>query len=239
MTPQSSFMVVAPLVSDKTSALRTLLASMNRRPGVVDPQNSLVPFGEFDRLHFARFIVLEDQTLNDIAIYGLPRLNLATLLAFLGDCDGSADEFLAEVTQRTGSGLRQIFSHFEGFAADGDLLRGMQDHEQRPAAAYVNWIGRTVRQIREENALRNALTDYLDNSRAAIAAKNPVQIQDDLTRFVNAEIEAGRLTLTPPAPTPFAWRVRNFFHLIGVPVVLLLLAPFLLLYLPIFLVQLR
>jgi len=66
-----------------------------------------------------------------------------------------------------------------------------------------------------------------------------VQIHDDLTRFVNEQIEAGRLTLTPPAPTPFAWRVRNFFHLIGVPIVLLLLAPFLLLYLPIFLVQLR
>jgi hypothetical protein len=239
MTPQSSFMVVAPLVSDKTSTLRTLLASMNHRPGVVDSQNNLVPFGEFDRLHFARFVVLDDQTLSDIAVHGLPRPNLATYLAFLGDCDGPADEFLAELTQRAGSGLRQIFSHCEGFASDGDLLRWMQEHEQRPAAMYVNWIGRTVRQIREENELRNALAVYLDNNRATIAAKNLVQIRDDLRKFVNAEMEVGRLTLTPPAPAPLAWKVRNFFHLVGVPVVLLLLAPFLLLYLPIFLVQLR
>ena len=239
MTPQSNFMVIAPLVSDKTSALRTLLASMNRQPGVVDPQNSLVAFGEFDRLHFARFIVFDDQTLNDIAVYGLPRPNLPTYLAFLGDCDGPADEFLAELTQRAGSGLRQIFSHCEGFAANGDLLRWMQDNQQRAAAAYVNWIGRTVRQVREENALRNALTAYLDGNRTAIAAENPVQIQDDLTRFVNGQVEAGRLTLTPPATTPLGWKVRNFFHLVGVPVVLLLLAPLLLLYLPIFLVQLR
>ena len=35
---------------------------MNRRPGVVDPENGLVPFGRFDRLHFARFVVLDDQT---------------------------------------------------------------------------------------------------------------------------------------------------------------------------------
>src|SRR4029077_14289803 len=151
MTPQSSFMVVAPLVSDKTSALRNLLASMNRRPGIVDPQNSLVPFGEFDRLHFARFIVLDDQTLNDIAAYGLPRPDLPTSLAFLGDCDGSADEFLAELTQRASSGLREIFSHCAGFAANGDLLRWMQDHQQWAAAAYVNWVGRTMQQIREEN----------------------------------------------------------------------------------------
>src|ERR1700741_3704405 len=121
MTPQSNFMVIAPLVSAKTSALRTLLSSMNRRSGVVDPQNSLVPFGEFDRLHFARFLVLDDQTLNDIAVYGLSRPNLPTYLAFLGDCDGSADEFLTELTQRAGNGLRQIFAHCEGFAADGDL----------------------------------------------------------------------------------------------------------------------
>jgi hypothetical protein len=42
----------------------------------------------------------------------------------------------------------------------------MQNHEQPPAATYVNWVGRTVRQIREESTLRNALVTYLDNNAA-------------------------------------------------------------------------
>jgi hypothetical protein len=50
---------------------------------------------------------------------------------------------------------------------------------------------------------------------------------------------AGRLELTPPAPTPVLWQVKRLLHFVGVPLLLLLLSPILLLYLPIFLVQLR
>ena len=39
---------------------------MNRRPGVADPENALVPFGRFERLHFARFVVLDAATAGDI-----------------------------------------------------------------------------------------------------------------------------------------------------------------------------
>src|SRR5208283_1548552 len=51
--------------------------------------------------------------------------------------------------------------------------------------------------------------------------------------------QAGRLTLTPDAPTPLAWQIKNFIHLLGVPLLLLLLAPFLLIYSPFFFIQLR
>ena len=50
MTPQSNLMVLAPIAADRIDDLRQLLASMNRSPGVVDPQNTLVPFGQFDTL---------------------------------------------------------------------------------------------------------------------------------------------------------------------------------------------
>ena len=49
----------------------------------------------------------------------------------------------------------------------------------------------------------------------------------------------GRLTLTPPQPTPFGWGLRNLIHCIAVPIILLLLAPILIIYLPIFAFQLR
>ncbi len=239
MTPQSHFMVLAPVDTNREDDLRKLLASMNRRPGVADPRNDLVPFDQFDRLHFARFVILDDRTLTDIAAYGRPRQDLPTYLAFLGDCDGPVGEFLASLVERTGDGLRRIFSHCQGFAPGCDLLRWMKDHEQPPATTYVNWVGRTVRQIREENSLRNALETYMGSNAATFADKEARQILDNLRGFVAAERRAGRLTLTAPERTPLSWQAQNLFHCLGVPLVLLLLTPLLLLYLPIFVYQLR
>ena len=56
---------------DRVEGLRALLATMTLPgfPGAADPANALVPFGAFDTIHFARFVVLEDNTLGDRAPY--------------------------------------------------------------------------------------------------------------------------------------------------------------------------
>jgi hypothetical protein len=239
MTPQSTFMVVAPLAPGRADDLRKVLSSLNQRPGMADPQNSLVPFGRLERLHFARFVILDDPTLDDIRVYGVPRADIRPALAFLGDVDGPADEFLANLVQRAGDGLRRIFAHCEGFRPDADLRRWMKDHGHVPAASYVNWRSRTVRQIGEEAVLRDTLVTYLRKSASTVAGKDARQVRDELVQFVNAERRAGRLSLTAPEATPLAWHVRNLLHAVGVPLALLLLAPFLLLYLPVFAYQLR
>ena len=232
-------MVVAPLAANREGELRNLLASMNSRPGVVNPQNVILPFGRFERLHFGRFVILADQTVDDIREYGVSPPSAVPSLAFLGDCDGDADDFIADLVRHAGNGLRQIFGHCQGFALNNDLLQWMKDHSQPPAAMYVNWIGRTVQQIDEENALRNALVEYLYRQEMTLAIQSPRQIWEKLIAFVHEEAEAGHLTLTPLQPTPLGWRLRNLVHLIGVPILLLLLAPILFLYLPIFIFQLR
>ena len=58
MTPQDRFLVVAPVAAGKESALRALLHSMNAEPGMAEPRNGVVPFAQFDRLHFARLALL-------------------------------------------------------------------------------------------------------------------------------------------------------------------------------------
>jgi len=239
MTPQAHFMIVAPVEPSREDGLRELLASMNHRPGVVNPQNCLIPFGEFEPLHFARLVLLDDQTLDDITLHGLPRRDFPRSLAFLGDIDGPADDFLADLAARARGGLRRIFSHCRGFDPGSDLVRWMKAHEHPPATSYVNRPGRTVRQIREENALRVALEAYLDDHAGALAGKDARQTLAELRAFVKAEQRAGRLTLTAARPTPLRWRAQNLLHLAGVPFLLLLAAPLLLLYLPIFAVQLR
>jgi hypothetical protein len=239
VTPQSSFAVIAPIEAGQESDLRALLASMNHRPGVVDPENKVVPFGRFERLHFARFVVLDDPTVGDIAVHGVTPPRYPALLAFVGDCDGPAPDFLRELARDAGPGLERIFAHCRGFPAGGDLFAWMTAHDHPAATHYVNWVGRTVRQVREEHALRQALESYLDAHARSLASRAPAQVYDDLRAFVARERQAGRLTLTPPEPTPAGWRLRQLAHLIGVPLLLLLAAPALLLYLPVFLVILR
>src|ERR1044072_5765365 len=98
-------MVVAPIAPGKDAGLRAVLESMNAQPGIAAPDNPLLPFGAFDRLHFARFVILEDATLSDIEVHGLPVPVYPKHLVFMGDCDGPAQELLARMSSFAASGL--------------------------------------------------------------------------------------------------------------------------------------
>jgi hypothetical protein len=197
-------MVAAPILPRRDAELRDLLLTMNINglPGMADPKNPLVPFGVFRTLHFARFVILNDTTLADLELYGAPFPDAPIYLAFLGDCDGSAGALLADFTNRAGAGLRQIFAHCEGFDPNCDLLQWMRSHSVKPGINYVNWIGRTVRHIREDAELHELLTACL----ASLAIDDPPQkLLDDLARAVDER----EPLLTPEAPTPIAWWARR------------------------------
>lgn len=239
MTPQSNVMVLAPVVEGRAPELRQLLTTMNRSPGVVDPQNALVPFGRLSTVHFARFVVLEDLTTNDISVFGVRPGNYPIYLAFMADFDGERDAFLARLLQIAANGLKQIFSFCEGFNQNTDLRSWIKAYSVPIATNYVNWVGRTSGQVSEELVLHTALVSYVAQNAAALSGKQPQEIHHELRQFVRSEQQAGRLALTATAPTPFGWQIRNVAHLIGVPLVLLLLFPFLVIYLPFFVIILR
>ena len=226
LTLQSSFLVAAPIVRDREADLRGLLLTMNNLPGTADPDNPLVPFGRFDTLHFARFVILNDATLGDLSAFGPEAAfpDAPTYLAFQGECDGPADALLAELADRAGDGLRRIFACCDGFGPNGDLLQWLRRHSIKPSASYVNWIGRTVRQIREEDALHQALTHYLAEhlaeSSADKAGDRPQQIRGALIGKVR---ERGP-RLTSSVPDSLAWRMRRLLYLL-VPVVLIVVLP--------------
>lgn len=239
MTPQSSFMILGTIIPSREAELRRLLASMDRVPGLLDPLNAVIPFGRFARLHFARIVILDDQTLDDITVYGMPRVNYPTYLAILGDCDGGIEDLLGDLVKQAGDGLRSIFAHCEGYATGINLLAWMKAHSVATTANYVNWIGRTVQQVNEEEMLRQALEKFIQGNADSLRGIPQRQVREAMKEFVANEAQAGRVTLTPPSPTPLGWRIRNFLHLLGVPILLLALSPFLLFALPFFLFQLR
>lgn len=232
-------MVLARIVPAREAELRGLLDSMNTSPGIVDPHNALVPFGRFTTLHFARFVILADQTTGDVGVYGLPTRDYPLYLGFLGDVDGGETAFLRWLVGAASDGLRKIFSCCEDFGPDTDLLDWMKRHRSRPVANYINTRGRTVNQVHEQAVLRKALEAYIESHSAELQGQSPRQIHDTLRKFVNGEASAGRLTLTRAARTPAKWWMRNALHLIGMPLLLLLALPFLIAILLLYLVVLR
>lgn len=231
-------MVVAALADGRESSLRELLAAMNVLPGMADPANPLLPFGEFENLHYARFALLPDTTLGDLEAFGLARPQVPVYLSFLGECDGPAAMQLAEFAQRAGDGLRRIFGHCEGFDDGADLLAWLKAHDLPVAASYVNRIGRTVRQIRQDSALQRALSSRVPRDIAA-GADDPQSLRHALMAFVQAEQLEGRLLLTSPERTPTGWWLLNLLHAIAIPLVGLVLLPLLIVLAPFALVRLR
>jgi hypothetical protein len=233
MTPQSPFMILAPILAGREADLRALLATMNRQPGIADPNNPLVPFGSFEQLHFARFVVLDDRTLRDRDAYGAPFPDAPVYLAFLGDCDGPAEAILTALANRAEAGLKQIFTHCESFDP-GTLPRWMLDHSVSPTTQYVNWAGRSTGQVREEAALHAALDAEL--AAHPPAADEPPQGVRERLRLA---METNGPELTPVVPPTKSWLLREILHFLGGALFLLVLTPIVLVASPILLVLLR
>jgi hypothetical protein len=115
----------------------------------------------------------------------------------------------------------------------------MKEHNIRPQANYINWIGRTVIQAREEAALHQSLSTYLERIVEEVGRENTRALRQKLLSHVEIEKHAGRLTFAPPEPTPFGWKFRNRLHKIGIPLMLLVLSPILLVVAPYFAWRLR
>lgn len=117
MIPQESFVIVVEVDPVQLGSFKSLLKTMtfDDRPGMANPDNPLLRFRDFAEIHFARFVVLADNTLDDRADYPQLPSREPTYLCFMADCDGPADELLARMTEKP-DGLRKIFEHCKGLA---------------------------------------------------------------------------------------------------------------------------
>lgn len=238
--PQSAFTICAIVKAAHLEKLRTMLAGMNTAPGMADPHNTLVPFAQFPSLHYARFIIVESHTTEDIRVHDEESRPWQPMLVFMGDCDGTRDDVLADLVVRARPGLETIFSCCENFRPDSaDLLLWLKACNVVPAASYVNWVGRTVVQAHEELALHRLLRQQLIQMQQASISIEPAAVHQELKARVNQAVADGQLVLSQPPKTPLLWRIRNLLEMILVPLVLLLLAPVLLLLAPFYLWALR
>ncbi len=230
-------MVAAPIRPGQQQDLRALLETMNRLPGIADPANKLVPFAEFRTLHYARFVILDDRTLDDLKAYGEPFPDAPVYLAFLGDCDGPSGRMLAALARKAEPGLRAIFGHCLDYDPEMELLRWMRRHSVRPQTSYVNFPGRTVRQIREEATLHRMLVHCLGDIQ-------PGEPPAEIHRRLRQAIRDNGPIVSPPGPTPILFWLRlKLFEvvaglLLAAGALLVFLTPLILL-IPLYLYRLR
>lgn len=229
MIRQQHLFVAGVLRHGAAAQLEPLLASMNGAEGQALPDNRLFPFGSIGDVHVARFVILDDHSLGDREIAPVLPVREPTYLAFVADFDGDADVFIGEMVRVAEPGLKQIFGHCRDFHADTDLGSWVEAHRVATAANYVNWRGRSVRQIGQEAALHDAL-------RSARLA-NPGASPEELLPILKAA--GSGIELTPIAGLSPGERIGEFLHFLLLPLLALILAPFLILLSPLLVFLLR
>jgi hypothetical protein len=228
---QVALTLVAQVRSGEVESLQQLLATMG--DGVAN--GSVVDLAALDGVHFARFVLLEETT--DLRGEPLP----ASLL-YMCDLDVSRERHLGQLVDLSGEGLDRLFGHCEGYPEGRQLTREgrldyLQRHRVKEQAFYVNTVGRTRHQVREEAELRDRLEGFLDGA-ADLQRQDPAEIRRAVRAHVAADRSLSR-ALSPPAGLDLGFRLRELGHLVGVALLALVLLPLLLLAAPVFLVLLR
>ncbi len=157
MPYQRSLTIVAPVREGAEGEVESLLATMG--DGVAN--GSVIDFGALDGVHFARLIMAPADTDQSGA-----RLPASVIL--LSDVDGAVDAHLEQLVETAGDGHRPGLRALRGLSGrragpDASASTTCAATSCKEAARYVNTTGRTVRQIRQESALRDAIEAALDD----------------------------------------------------------------------------
>lgn len=232
MTDQAALTILAKI---KPGARDELDATLRIVSADVE-NNAILPFERIGGIHFARLLILDEAK-------DLQGRVIRPSLAFVSNVDGSPDAYLERLVRIAGEGLDRIYVHCEGYPeavgrTPQSRLDFLRTHRIPTQALYVNTVGRTVAQVREEAALRDALEGYLDREGTKSTGADARRVHGAIQTFVRGEPSL-RETLTPVADPDPAWRIRETLRFVLTSLVLLALLPVFLLILPLWLLLLR
>src|SRR5213593_3701454 len=201
--------------------------------GVANGQ--VLDLGALAGVHFARLLLVEAGT-------DLKGNRLPASLIYMSDLDVSKERHLKDLVDRGGDAIDRLFGHCVDYpqspATREQRLAYLSGHVVKEQARYVNTIGRTARQIRQEARLRDRIEQYLDDRADQLRDSDPAEVHREVRQLVedDASLHWAR---RPAEGLGFGFRLRELAHAIAVPLLLLLLSPLLLLALPVFLILLR
>lgn len=230
MPHQLALNVIAEINPDQVDTLKTKLGTIKKH---VDDWN-VIPFAKFSNIHFARLIVFEEAR-------DLNNQTLSPRLALLTNYDAPENQHIKDLAELAGPGLDELFGFCKGYPDLEQITPAQREsflraHSRRSGADYINRQGRSVRQIQDEDALRQEIDRYLgglDHSRLSAS-----DVHREVIEFVRAN-DALKWALAPAEKPSLEWRVKERLHQLVVGLIVIILSPVLLLGLPVFLLLLR
>jgi hypothetical protein len=186
---QSAVTIVTTVPPANEAALQHLLETAGQDPA----NNTYVAFAQFPNVHFARFFILPAATDRQGNSY-------AARLVFLADVDGPGDAFVRQLVGAAGDGLDPIYRYCEAYPGRAGLLDYLQHNSVPAAAAYVNTVGRTVTQVRQEAQLRDAIETFVDANADRLRRLSPRQARALVQEFVEQDPDLTWVRQPPPAP---------------------------------------
>lgn len=223
MTHQVPLTIITKIKLGKMDALKQLLKIISEDV----ESNKIIPFVKLNQVHFARFVILEETRDLDDKI-------IQPSLVFSSEIDALLEKYLNELLDVAGDGLDQIYSHCENYPSPGERNRQnrlayLHAHQVEVQAFYINTIGRTVQQIRQEAKLRNQIENFLDQQQTQQDWSNwdVMKVRQTIRDFVRDE-RSLNWALAPAERSSFLWRVQETVHFIfGLLLILVLLLAFL------------
>jgi len=228
---QSALTVVAEVRPEAVDDLRDLLASMG--DGVAN--GTVLDFEELTGIHFGRVVMLEPAT----DLKGRP---LPASLLLLTDFDIARDRHIAELADRAGGGIDRLFGHCIGYpetpATPEQRAMFLRGYSVREQAKYVNWVGRTARQVRQEARLRDRIQEYLDTAAGDLEGLNAVDVRQRVQQLLEDDPNL-HWARRPAEGLDRGFKLRELAHAVGLGLVFLIFLPLVLVLLPFYLVALR
>jgi len=209
---------VCTVIANVSDAGLPAVRAAVRRIRVAPACNDVLPFADFDTVHFASLVLAE----------GLD----PSLLILELNVDGTASEILAALVARAGGGVDSLFGGSEGYPGSADPAAAqawLEAHVVRPGAYHIGATGRTHERIRLEAGLREAIGEFLDKEEAsgALVGASAASVRAAVQDFVRADPSLSWARSSPPRQTR-SERVRNKAMLYGAIAAVVVALPVLL-----------
>lgn len=230
---QLAVTVLADVKAGRLAELRKTLAAIGKDPA----SNAMLPFAALPRTHFARLVLLDPADDEDSG-------PIPAHIVYMADVDEPADaqpgleRCLSDLVDVAGPGLDKIFGACVGYPPPSRATRPrrlafLREHSVGAAASYVNTVGRSVRQILQEEQLRVAIERFVEQRGTELRDVPGDEVRSEIRRFVRGRPELS-WALEPPPSFGLADRVKDAADLLAVPAAVTalsgLLAPVLPLY---------
>lgn len=148
---QNALTVVVPIQEGRSADLKSFLQQIGNNI----KSNAFIRFTDLTTTHFARWVVIDHDH------------RYPPSLAFESNYDGTLDQHLADLVEHGAPGLDKIYSYCKGYPATGtrnmpEFKRFILSHSLDYAAFYIAYRGLTVRNIRNDTAVRRTLEEHLE-----------------------------------------------------------------------------